>query len=315
MVHLSASRECDADVFEFEVDGATNMAVKPLDPYVARLLVVDDSPEQLKLLLEVLRSARFEIIVAFDGMQGYGRAVAQAPDLILMDVRMGRTDGFTACRLLKADPLTAHIPVIFLTNSGSLEERLTGLREGAVDYVLKPFEPAEVLARIRAHLRPVLPSPSSAPAGAGAALDMGFTPASTAGNAGVAGVAEANTAPETGNDQQPDHVLVQAALRQVESNLASMPTLAEIARRVGTHEKRLTKAFRQQTGMSVFEFVREQRLGLARRLLTQTPLGIADIAAEAGFSSAANFATAFKAGLGTSPSEYRAQLASRQRPS
>ena len=294
------------------------MAVKPVDPYVARLLVVDDSPEQLKLLLEVLRSARFEIIVAFDGMQGYGRAVAQAPDLILMDVRMGRTDGFTACRLLKADPLTAHIPVIFLTNSGSLEERLTGLREGAVDYVLKPFEPAEVLARIRAHLRPVLPSPSSAPAGAGAGLDLGFTPASLAedaGDAGDAGVAEANTAPEAGNDQQPDHVLVQAALRQVESNLASMPTLAEIARRVGTHEKRLTKAFRQQTGMSVFEFVREQRLGLARRLLAQTPLGIADIAAEAGFSSAANFATAFKAGLGTSPSEYRAQLALRQRPS
>lgn len=279
------------------------MTMKSVEPYVARLLVVDDSPEQLKLLLEVLRGARFEIIVAFDGMQGYGRAVAQAPDLILMDVRMDRTDGFAACRLLKADPLTAHIPVIFLTSSGSLEERLAGLREGAVDYVLKPFEPAEVLARIRTHLRPALPSPSVAER------------AGTAGVTGGTGVTEASTAAAADTDQQPDHVLVQAALRQVESNLASMPTLAEIARRVGTHEKRLTKAFRQQTGMSVFEFVREQRLGLARRLLTQTPLGIADIAAEAGFSSAANFATAFKAGLGTSPSEYRAQLASRQRPS
>ncbi|MDB5827607.1 MAG: DNA-binding response regulator, partial [Variovorax sp.] len=207
-------------------------------------------------------------------------------------------------------PLTAHIPVIFLTSSGSLEERLTGLREGAVDYILKPFEAAEVLARIRAHLRPVSPSmaspvsssaspsvsPSRAPLTA-SSHDMASTPAAAATQ-----------------EDQPDHVLVQAAVRQVEANLASMPTLAEIARRVGTHEKRLTKAFRQQTGMSVFEFVREQRLGLARRLLTQTPLGIADIAAEAGFSSAANFATAFKAGLGTSPSEYRAQLASRQRP-
>ncbi|MFM9424207.1 DNA-binding response OmpR family regulator [Variovorax sp. GrIS 2.14] len=282
------------------------MTMKSVEPYVARLLVVDDSPEQLRLLLEVLRGARFEIIVAFDGMQGYGRAVAQAPDLILMDVRMDRTDGFAACRLLKADPLTAHIPVIFLTSSGSLEERLTGLREGAVDYVLKPFEPAEVLARIRTHLRPALPSPSVAERAGTAGV---------AGVVGVTGVTEASTAVAADTDQQPDHVLVQAALRQVESNLASMPTLAEIARRVGTHEKRLTKAFRQQTGMSVFEFVREQRLGLARRLLTQTPLGIADIAAEAGFSSAANFATAFKAGLGTSPSEYRAQLASRQRPS
>lgn len=303
MGDLSEIRDCDVDVFEFEVEWATDMTMKSVEPYVARLLVVDDSPEQLKLLLEVLRGACFEIIVAFDGMQGYGRAVAQAPDLILMDVRMDRTDGFAACRLLKADPLTAHIPVIFLTSSGGLEERLTGLREGAVDYVLKPFEPAEVLARIRTHLRPALPSPSVAER------------AGTAGVTGGTGVTEASTAAAADTDQQPDHVLVQAALRQVESNLASMPTLAEIARRVGTHEKRLTKAFRQQTGMSVFEFVREQRLGLARRLLTQTPLGIADIAAEAGFSSAANFATAFKAGLGTSPSEYRAQLASRQRPS
>ena len=277
------------------------MTAAAVEPYAARLLVVDDSPEQLKLLLDVLRGAKFEISVAFDGMQGYGRAVAQAPDLILMDVRMGRTDGFAACRLLKADPLTAHIPVIFLTSSGSLEERLTGLREGAVDYVLKPFEPAEVLARIHAHLRPVSPT-HSAPASAAAAA------------AAAAATTAADHATALDDDQQPDHVLVQAAVRQVEANLASMPTLAEIARRVGTHEKRLTKAFRLQTGMSVFEFVREQRLGLARRLLTQTPLGIADIAAEAGFSSAANFATAFKAGLGTSPSEYRAQLSARQRP-
>ncbi len=291
------------------------MTAAATEPYVARLLVVDDSPEQLKLLLEVLRGARFEISVAFDGMQGYGRAVAQVPDLILMDVRMGRTDGFTACRLLKADPLTAHIPVIFLTSSSSLEERLTGLREGAVDYVLKPFEPAEVLARIHAHLRRVPPSLSARPLPMSShGMPLGAAPVSSAAASFVAGAENGAHASAPDDDpQQPDHVLVQAAVRQVEANLASMPTLAEIARRVGTHEKRLTKAFRLQTGMSVFEFVREQRLGLARRLLTQTPLGIADIAAEAGFSSAANFATAFKAGLGTSPSEYRAQLASRQR--
>lgn len=258
------------------------MSSMSADSHSAKLLVVDDSPDELRLLLEALRGARFQISVAFDGMQGYGRAVANPPDLILMDVRMGRTDGFAACRLLKADPVTARIPVIFLTGSSSLQERLTGLDEGAIDYIIKPFEPTEVLARIRAHLRHIAATPLS-----------------------VALQAQQSELSEGGRVGTSDRVLVQAAQRLIDANLSRMPSLPEIARRVGTHEKRLTKAFRDEIGLSVFEYVRRQRLALAQRLLSQTPLGIDDIAAEAGFSSAANFATAFRAEFQITPSEFR----------
>lgn len=248
-------------------------------PHVARILLIEDRPDEIRLMLEVLRRERFQITVAFDGMQGYGRAVAQQPDIILLDVKLGRIDGFAVCRLLKADPSTKAIPVIFVTCNGTLDERLTGLREGAVDYILKPFEPEEVLARISTHL----PTPTPLPMVAAIADD---TRAST---------------------DQSDQFIVNAAARHVQSNLARLPPLAELARRVGTHKKRLTKAFKGQKGQSVFEYVRQERLLLARKLLTQTPLSVAEIAEEAGFSSAANFATAFKAAGGSSPTQFRQQ--------
>jgi DNA-binding response OmpR family regulator len=210
-------------------------------------------------------------------MQGYKRALAVQPDLILLDVQLGSVDGFAACRLLKADVTTAGIPVIFLTASHGLEERLTGLRAGGVDYILKPFEPEEVFARIDIHLR-------------------------------LAGRAESEPAlvePVQPSVDPADHVMVQAAIRYLENNLAVVPPLAEIARKVGTHEKRLTKAFRECKGVSVFEFVRSQRLRLAQRLLIETSVSVNDIALETGFSSAANFATAFKDRFGVSPTHFR----------
>lgn len=256
-------------------------AVRDGTPHVARLLVIEHRPDEIKPLLETLRNERFDITVAFDGIQGYGRAAAQLPDLILLDLRMRQIDGFATCRLLKADPATAAIPVIFLTAPGSLEEKLTGLREGAVDYILKPFDPREVLARIRVHLK-------------------------LANQVRVAPV----QAPLPRNEPS-DQYLVRAAVIHVSANLARLPGVAEIARRVGTHSKRLTRAFREHKGLTVSEFVRQQRLQLARRLLSQTPLSVADIAADSGFSSAANFATAFKADAGMSPSAFR-QMAAKQ---
>lgn len=250
-------------------------------PYVARILVIEDRPEEMRLLLDTLREERFQISIAFEGMQGYGRAVAQRPDLILLDVHLGQTDGFAICRLLKADPSTSHIPLIFVSSAISLPDRLTGLRAGAVDYIQKPFEPAEVLARMQMHLKLSDSQPH-----------MNEPPE-----------------PELMFSENSDQFLVKAAARYITANLARMPTLPEIARSVGTHEKRLTKAFRFQKGMSVFEFVREQRLILARKLLTQTPMTIADIAAETGFSSPANFSTAFKAVSDLSPTQYRQRQA------
>lgn len=240
----------------------------------AHILVVDDQPDQLHLLIAILRRAGFRISIAFDGSQAYQRALAISPDLILMDVRMPRMDGFAACRLLAETPGTCAIPIIFLTVAGDLDERLEGLGIGGVDYVLKPFEPAEVLARIRVHL----------------------------GRAKGGRHAEADPAePDpTGND-----AIVRAAIRHLSQRLSDPPTVERLARLVGTHEKRLTRAFRDTLGQTVFEYLRNERLRIAQGLLSRTPLSIAQIAEEIGFSSPANFATAFRERFGVTPSAYR----------
>jgi DNA-binding response OmpR family regulator len=258
----------------------------------AHVLLVDDNIDGLQLLLNALRGANYRISVAFDAIQGYRRATALQPDLILLDVRMGDMDGFTTCRLLKADPVTASIPVIFVTASDSLEERLTGLRGGAVDYVLKPFEPEEVLARVAIHVALRRTRLAHDAACASAQLPM-------------QSVAATLQLPARLEGDKSDPVLVRAAMQFLTSNLSRLPGLAEIAAQVGTHEKRLSKAFRAQTGQSVFAFVREARLGQARQQLVQTALSIEEVAAEAGFSSAANFATAFRERFGATPSACR----------
>ena len=104
------------------------------------------------MLSVVLRGAKFRLTVANDGRRGYQRAVVAQPDLILMDIVMPDLDGFGACRLLKADSATRHIPIIFLTAKNAPMERLQGLQMGGVDFVSKPVLPEEVVARIRIHL-------------------------------------------------------------------------------------------------------------------------------------------------------------------
>ncbi|MGJ7527351.1 response regulator [Variovorax sp. GB1P17] len=248
----------------------------------AHLLLIDDNIDELRLLVSALRDAGHRLSIAFDPVQGLRRAAALQPDLILLDVQMNSMDGYALCRLLKADAATADIPVIFVTAAASLDERLTGLRGGAVDYVTKPFDPPEVLARVAIHL----------------ALASGREASQTP---------SADTPTESAADpvQRADQVLVQAAIDLLMSDLTDPASLATIAARLGTHEKRLSRVFREQRGETVFGFLREARLAKARRLLAQTLLGMEDIAAETGFSNGANLATAFRQRFGATPSAFR----------
>ncbi len=98
------------------------------------ILIVDDDPDQLRLLVAALRNTSYRVSVALDGDQGYARAAALAPDLILLDVSMPGQNGLTVARLLKANSATRAIPIIFLSARADDQERLTGLKTGAVDY-------------------------------------------------------------------------------------------------------------------------------------------------------------------------------------
>jgi len=116
------------------------------------VLLIDDSVTDLRLLLELMTLRDLRFSVARDGEQGYRQAVALKPGLILLDIHMEGIDGFSICRQLKANPQTAAIPVIFLTAATDLVTRLEGFKVGGVDYITKPFNETEVLARVGVHL-------------------------------------------------------------------------------------------------------------------------------------------------------------------
>ena len=118
-----------------------------------KVLIVDDTLLNRRILQELLRRNQIDAVCAENGAEALEMMVMERPDLVLLDVMMPEMDGFEVCRRLKADCDTASVPVIFLSALGEVDDRVRGLSEGAEDYVAKPFENAEVLARVRAHLR------------------------------------------------------------------------------------------------------------------------------------------------------------------
>lgn len=116
------------------------------------ILVADDSAETLGMLSDVLEGAGFTAFVALRGDRALSIARQVTPDLILLDAIMPGMDGFETCRALKREPALARVPVIFMTGLSEPEDVVRGLEAGGVDYVTKPIEPQELLARIRVHL-------------------------------------------------------------------------------------------------------------------------------------------------------------------
>ena len=118
-----------------------------------RVLIIDDSPEAILMARARLAKENLDVCCTGSGRGGLEAARRERPDLILLDVEMPDLSGFDVCRQLKADPELCMIPVIFLTASNSVADRVRGLDVGAVDYVTKPFDAFELRARVRAALR------------------------------------------------------------------------------------------------------------------------------------------------------------------
>ena len=118
----------------------------------ARILVVDDTPANVKLLVDLLSVNGFDVIAAGSGTEGLDRATSGSPDLILLDVMMSDVDGFNVCERLKANEATRDVPVIFLTALHETLDKVRAFSVGGVDYLTKPFEPRELLARVGTHL-------------------------------------------------------------------------------------------------------------------------------------------------------------------
>lgn len=116
------------------------------------VMIVDDTPGNLALLSDTLSEAGYRILVATDGLSALEQIAYLKPDIILLDVMMPGIDGFETCNRLKSEPETAHIPVLFMTALSELDDLLRGFGEGAVDYLVKPVRPPEVLARVDVQL-------------------------------------------------------------------------------------------------------------------------------------------------------------------
>lgn len=243
------------------------------------ILLIDDAPEEIRATLVLLKAQPWRISLASDAHQGYHRALALRPDLIVLDVHMPHMNGFSLCRLLREVPTTRHTPILFLSSANSSIERLEGLTVGGVDYIPKSCAPEEVLARIKIHLQLTWRAPPSP-----------HNPAD----------------PEPGGDE----IVLRAAMRLIEDRLDDMPSLVELAQKVGTHEKRLSRIFREHLGLTVFAYIRDARLRRGQDLLAESAMSVQDVAELVGFRNACNFTTAFRQRIGMTPSQFRQQALS-----
>jgi adenylate cyclase len=119
----------------------------------ARILAVDDMPENLEILRLRLEAKGYEIVMAPDGVEGIASAREHEPDLILLDIMLPKLDGISVLRLLKQDERLRSIPVILVTAKADVRDVVEGLDAGADDYLIKPFNHTELLARVRSMLR------------------------------------------------------------------------------------------------------------------------------------------------------------------
>jgi len=117
---------------------------------IKKILIVDDSATDRQFLIETLSKKGYECITAQSGDEGIAKSKSELPDLILMDIIMPGTDGFKATRAITHDEATKHIPVIVCTSKKLETDKVWGMRQGAKDYIVKPVDPKELLAKIAA---------------------------------------------------------------------------------------------------------------------------------------------------------------------
>ena len=254
---------------------------------VTTVLVVDDNDEVRGYVRQHLAS-RYRVLEAVNGAQGLELARQRLPDLVLSDVMMPVMDGYALCRAMKSDPDTDFIPVILLTARAEAEDRLTGLHERADDYLTKPFDVRELLARIenvvavRRKLRERF---------AGARL----------------------TIHPTQVDVEPaDRKFIDRVRSAIEANLGDESFSVErLASEVAQSRGHLHRRLRELVGESPSDLIRRMRLERAAELLEAGAGTVGEVAYAVGFKSLAHFSNAFNELHGVRPSAWREHVLAR----
>jgi CheY-like chemotaxis protein/AraC-like DNA-binding protein len=246
-----------------------------------RLLIIDDLPASVGLLLAYLGDRDLDILVALDGRDGLAKARNGQPDVILLDVSMPDMDGFAVCEQLKADPRTADIPVIFLSASNEIDDKLQCFKVGGADYITKPFLEQEVLARVQVQLQ----------------TRQRFRL--------LKAIAVREVLEDKPGETHRDEHLFTLAVCILKEQMAEPPGLVQLAHQIGTNERKITEIFRQRVGMTVFDYLTELRLDTARHLLAAGGTQVQLIADLVGYRNPGDFTRAFRRRHQMSPREYR----------
>lgn len=243
------------------------------------ILIVEDNVEMLQFLSRLLEP-KYKIIKAQDGLEGINKAFQYIPDVIISDIMMPKTDGITLCNTLKTDEKTSHIPIILLTAKSGEENELIGLKTGADDYILKPFNPEKIqirvqkLIEIRNNLR------------------MRYQQAVSLNPQDIAITAT-------------DEKFLNKLQQILDERLIDPEFNADyFSKEIGMSRMQLHRKLVALTGLSTTMFIKSQRLKHAVILLQNSNANVAEVAYSSGFNSPSYFTKSFKDTYGKSPVDY-----------
>jgi signal transduction histidine kinase/DNA-binding response OmpR family regulator/ligand-binding sensor domain-containing protein len=244
------------------------------------VIIVEDNADLRRYMREFMETD-YAVHEAKDGKEGYNRAIEIVPDIIISDLMMPNMDGMELCRALKEDVRTSHIPFILLTARAGIESKIEGLETGADDYVTKPFDSKELMARVRNLIeqRRQLKKKFSA----GVVLKPGDVAVSSL-----------------------DDVLLKQVMAAIEARMSDEGLGAEeVAREVALSRRHLDRKLMGLTNLSTAEVIRYMRLQRARELLEKNVATVAEVAFQVGFGDPSYFSACFHERFGILPSEAR----------
>jgi signal transduction histidine kinase/ligand-binding sensor domain-containing protein/DNA-binding response OmpR family regulator len=278
----------DAQLLETEPAILKNPESTPGAGKKPTILLVEDNDDLRFYLKDNLKNS-FHIVEAVNGKDGWQKALAMHPKLIVSDISMPVMNGIDLCKKVKADTRTAEIPVILLTALGTEEDQLAGLDSGANDYIIKPFNFEILLSKIHNSLRMQT------------TFKKTYQKQVEVNAKGITVVSE-------------DDKFLKNAFEYIELNITNLNfSVEELARHLNLSRVSLYKKLLTLTGKTPVDCIRTIRLKRAVQLLEKSKLSIANVAYEVGFNNAAYFAKVFREEYGILPSEYITELKNKEK--
>ena len=255
------------------------------------ILVIDDNPEDLSDLIGLLIADGMYIRIANDAMTGSQLADLHLPDLILLDVNMPSINGFSVAKILKNNEKTQNIPIIFISSANDDASRIEGLTVGAMDYITKPFNLQEALLRVKINLQRKERNKLNQLVNIEVSKEL----------ATMVEIAQHIDQTSLSNF---DKAILKSVCEYLITHIANPPLLKEVAHSFGTNEKKLTKLFYDVFSISVFVWLRQQRLNISCDLLKTRKFTIGQISELLGYTSQSYFTKSFRESLNCTPTEY-----------